>query len=144
MIQMVKNLPTMWETWGLIPGSGRSPEEGNGYPLQYSCMENSMDRGAWWVTIQEATKSQTRLNEWHFHLKGRNPSSGFTQGGQGKQRKHNLFQRPGLPLCSPSAIWVLKSYTVGGTRALPWMCLVHLMNTQKPGVPVTPWARALV
>ena len=33
---------------GLIPGSGRSPREGNDYPLQYSCLENSMDRGAWW------------------------------------------------------------------------------------------------
>ena len=36
---------------GLIPGSGRSPGEGNGNPLQYSCLENSMDRGAWWATV---------------------------------------------------------------------------------------------
>ena len=36
---------------GLIPGSGRSPEEGNGYPLQYSSLENSVDRGAWWATV---------------------------------------------------------------------------------------------
>ena len=36
---------------GSIPGSGRSPEEGNGNPLQYSCLENPMDRGAWWVTV---------------------------------------------------------------------------------------------
>ena len=35
----------------LIPGSGRSPGEGNGNPLQYSCLENSMDRGAWWATV---------------------------------------------------------------------------------------------
>ena len=35
--------------WGLIPGSGRSPGGGNGNPLQYSCLENSMDRGAWWL-----------------------------------------------------------------------------------------------
>ena len=35
---------------GLIPGLGRSPGEGNGYPLQYSCLENSMDKGAWWAT----------------------------------------------------------------------------------------------
>ena len=38
---------------GLIPGSRRSPGEGNGYPLQYSCLENSMDRGAWWTTVHE-------------------------------------------------------------------------------------------
>ena len=43
--QMVKSLPAMQETQGLIPGSVRSPEEGNGNPLQYSCLENSMDRG---------------------------------------------------------------------------------------------------
>ena len=36
---------------GLIPGSGRSPEEGNGNPLQYSCLENSIERGAWWATV---------------------------------------------------------------------------------------------
>ena len=44
---------------GLIPGLGRSPGEGNGNPLQYSSLENSMDRGAWWVTVHEATKSWT-------------------------------------------------------------------------------------
>ena len=45
-----KNLPTNAGDMGLIPGSGRSPGEGNGNPLQYSCLENSMDRGAWWAT----------------------------------------------------------------------------------------------
>ena len=42
--QMVKDLPAMQETWGLIPGLGRSPEEGDGYLLQYSCLENPMDK----------------------------------------------------------------------------------------------------
>ena len=42
-----------------IPGSGRSPGEGNGYPLQYSFLENSMDRGTWWITSHEVTKSWT-------------------------------------------------------------------------------------
>ena len=41
---------------GSIPGSGRSPGEGNGYPLQYSCLENPMDRGAWWATVQGVTR----------------------------------------------------------------------------------------
>ena len=44
---------------GLIPGSGRSPGEGNGNPLQYSCLENSMDGGAWWATVHGISKSQT-------------------------------------------------------------------------------------
>ena len=47
---------------GSIPGSGRSPEEGHGYPLQDSCLENTMDRGAWWATVHEVTRSQTRLS----------------------------------------------------------------------------------
>ena len=44
---------------GSIPGLQRSPGEGNGNPLQYSCLENSMDRGAWWATVHGVTKSQT-------------------------------------------------------------------------------------
>ena len=44
---------------GLIPGSGRSPEGGNGNPLQYSCQENPMDRGAWKVLVHRVAKSQT-------------------------------------------------------------------------------------
>ena len=43
---------------GLIPGLGRSPREENGYSLQYSCLENSMDRGAWWATVYGVAKSQ--------------------------------------------------------------------------------------
>ena len=48
---------------GSIPGSGRSPEEGNGNPVQYSCLENSVDRGPCWATVQGVTKSRTRLSE---------------------------------------------------------------------------------
>ena len=47
---------------GLIPGSGGSPGEGNGYPLQYSCLENSMDRGAWRATVHGVSKSWTELS----------------------------------------------------------------------------------
>ena len=48
---------------GLIPGLGRSPGEGNGNPLQYSGLENSMDGGDWWAIIHEVTKSWTRLSD---------------------------------------------------------------------------------
>ena len=47
---------------GLIPGPRRSPGEGNGNPLQYSCLENPMDRVAWWVTVYVNTKSRSRLS----------------------------------------------------------------------------------
>ena len=60
---MVKNLPAMQEGLGSISGSGRSPGEGNGNPLQYSCLENSMDRGAWRATVHGLAKSQTRLSK---------------------------------------------------------------------------------
>ena len=51
---------------GSIPGSGRSPGEGNGSPLQYSCLENPRDRGAWWATVHGVTKSRTWLSNFSF------------------------------------------------------------------------------
>ena len=63
---VVQNLPaSAGDTGdtGLIPGLGRSRGEGNGNPLQHSCLESPMGRGAWWATIHGATKSQTRLND---------------------------------------------------------------------------------
>ena len=52
---------------GLIPGWGRSLGEENGNPLQYSCLENSMDRGAWQSTVHGAAKSWTRLSNLYTH-----------------------------------------------------------------------------
>ena len=60
---MVKNPPANAgdaRDSGLIPGIGRSPGAGNGNPLQYSCLENSVDRGAWWATVHGAAKSRTQ------------------------------------------------------------------------------------
>ena len=53
---------------GSIPGLGRSPEEGNGYPLQYSCLENSMDRGTWQATVHGVTKRQTSTQHTHTRM----------------------------------------------------------------------------
>ena len=61
---MVKYPPAKAEDLGLIPGSGRSPKEGNGNLLQYSYLENPKDRGAWQVTVHGVTKNQTRLSNW--------------------------------------------------------------------------------
>ena len=57
---MVKNLPANARDAGSIPEWGRTPGEGNGNPLQYSCLENSMDRGAWWATVHGAAKSRAQ------------------------------------------------------------------------------------
>ena len=57
MAQTVKNLPANAGDVGLTPESGRSPGEGNGYLLQYSCLENFMDREVWWATIHWVAES---------------------------------------------------------------------------------------
>ena len=63
VVLVVKNLPANAGDLGSIPGLGRAPGEGNGNPLQYSCLENPMDRGAWWATVHGVTKSRTRLKQ---------------------------------------------------------------------------------
>ena len=66
MAQTVKHHARHAGDPGSIPGWGRSPGEGNGNPLQYSCLENSMDGGAWWATVHGIAKSQTQLNDFTF------------------------------------------------------------------------------
>ena len=56
---VTKNPPANAGDAGLIPGSGRYPGEENDNPLQYSCLENPMGKGAWWATVHEVSKSQT-------------------------------------------------------------------------------------
>ena len=72
VVPVVKNLPVSAgdeKDTGLIPGLGRSPEGGHGNSLQYSCLENPIDRGAWWVTVHRITKSWTQLNQLSMHAK---------------------------------------------------------------------------
>ena len=66
MVLVVKNPPVNAGDTGdicSIPGLGRSPGGGHGNPLQYSCLENPMDRGAWWATVHGIAKSLTRLSD---------------------------------------------------------------------------------
>ena len=76
---MVKNLPANARDAGdvsSIPGSGRSPRGGNGNPLQNSCLENSMDRGAWWAAVHGVTKSQTlKSHYWAYTEKAIIPTT---------------------------------------------------------------------
>ena len=65
--QTVKNLPAVQETWVWSLDREDSPGEENGNPLQYSCVENSMDRGAWRAAVHGVAKSQTRLKWFHTH-----------------------------------------------------------------------------
>ena len=66
MMLVAKSLPACAEDVrdvGSVPGLGRSPGVGIGNPFQYSCLENSMDRGALWATVHGTTESQTRLSD---------------------------------------------------------------------------------
>ena len=60
---MVKESACNAGNLGLIPGLGSSPGEGNSYTLQYSCLENPMDRGTWWATVHGLTKNRTGLSD---------------------------------------------------------------------------------
>ena len=64
---------------GLIPGLGRSPEEGHGNPCQYSCLENPMDTGAWWATVHGVAKSQTTEVTAHTHSNSVHMSAPISQ-----------------------------------------------------------------
>ena len=66
--QTVKRLPTMRETRVRSLGREHPPGEGNGNPLQYSCLENPMDGGAWWATVHGVAKSRTRLSDFPLWL----------------------------------------------------------------------------
>ena len=66
--QKVKNPPAMREKWVQSLGWEDPLGEGNGYLLQRSCLDNSMDKGAWQATVPGVTKSQTQLSDFHFHF----------------------------------------------------------------------------
>ena len=103
---MVKNSPANAKDAGSIPGSERSPEEGNDNQLQYACLENSTDREAWWATVHGDTKSETGLMTEHTREKKPLPKiregKGGGAGGGGKGRReresqtNNLFPRPNM------------------------------------------------
>ena len=79
---------------GLIPGSGRSPGEGNGNPLQYYCLENPLDRGAWQATVHGVAKSQTRLSDFNQI----NPHKALSKTQPGIQQIFNKYYlQPSFP-----------------------------------------------
>ena len=83
--RMVKHLPAMQ---GSIPGSGRSPGEGNGNSLQYSSLENSMDGEAWWAIVHGVVKSLTRLSDFTFTIML------HTREGNGTPLQYSCLENP--------------------------------------------------
>ena len=98
---------------GLIPGSGRSPGEGNGSPLQYSCLENPMDGGAWWATVHGVTKSRTRLSDFTHST----PSGGSVM----KNPPANARDMSSIPGWG-------RSLGEGNGDPLQYSCLEHPMD----------------
>ena len=74
------------ETWVWSLGQEDPLEKGMAYPFQYSCLENSMDRGAWWAIVHNIAKSQTWLKDFHFHFK---QYLGFLGSSAGKESTCN-------------------------------------------------------
>ena len=115
---------------GSIPGSGRSPREGNGTPLQSSCLENPTDGGAWPATVHGGANSQTRLSDLTFYKDTKFPASfqagpcqahvpcphGPFSGTPAEAGKPQLCVHSQLPIPVPALLWG-QSQQQSGTRA---------------------------
>ena len=123
---------------GLIPGWGRSPGEGKSNPLQYSCLENPMNRGAWWATVHRFAKSQTTEVTLHACTRGKKPNEPFGQPleiltscwiqapcySHGCPNKSEEMVSSFLELLAwqkPDQSPETSSTIVGGS--MPWLCL---------------------
>ena len=84
---------------GSIPGSGRCPGGGNGNLLQYTCLKNPLDRGAWWAIVRGVTKSQTRLSDWaHAHIRPRlSPAAPSTSYSPADKQRDNTGLKKVVP-----------------------------------------------
>ena len=104
---------------GSVPGLGISPGEGNGNPLQYSCLENPMDRRAWWATVRGIAKSRTRLSDFtffHFHKSPCIPTAGLAPAPP-RLSEHIKHKNITTVVCQASAScwswhWVFHSLTL--------------------------------
>ena len=139
---VVKNLPAKAgdvRDKGLIPGSGRFPGEGNGNPFQYSCLENSMDCGAWQATVHRVANSQTRLKQTSTY------ACTAAAATKSLQSCPTLFDPiDGSPLGSPvpgilqarTLEWVAISFS----NARKWK--VKVKSLSRAWLLATPWAAA--
>ena len=108
---------------GLIPGSGRSPGGGHGNPLQYSCLGNPMDRGAWEVTVHGITKSQRWLKRLSTHTMKRNKLD--THNINESQKHYPKSKKPGTKDydCKILLIWklVIEQSKLKWWKSDPWL-----------------------
>ena len=112
---------------GLIPRSGRSPGGGHGNPLQYSCLENPMDRGIWWATVHGVAKSWTRLNGLSMHA----CTHRFPEVSCRSWIEHWDY-RGGWSTCQ--AAWALM-WLLDDAKFRKYMQMLWLQNTEWPRRP---------
>ena len=122
---------------GSVLGSGRSPGEGNGNPLQYSCLENPMDGGAWWATVHGVTKSRTWLSDFTFtYISNTGFSCIFSRNPKfPKSSVHTyLFQRTFQVFVLPSSQgWILNRwFTLNSIifSHISWQMCSHTLLSQ--------------
>ena len=139
MVLVVKNTPTNAgdiRVAGSIPGSGRSPGEGNGHPLQYSCPENPMDREAWQAAVHWVAKSRTQLKWQHAHIyfisesgtePAVSPKYAYIWGFYGTQIVRICLQsgRPGFNLWVRKIPWRRQPAPVFSPCRGAWQATVH-------------------
>ena len=102
----------------MIPGSGRSSGEGNGSPLQYSCLENPLDREVWWATVHGVAKSQTRLSD-------------FTSLGEGGAQ-NTTHRNVSRYLSRKMQSVISGSYSALDTSGLCWSVLADRVRLKHP------------
>ena len=102
---------------GSIPESGRSPGEEKGNPLQYPCLENSMDRGVWWAIVHGVPKSWTLLSDFHFHSHEKNMENHFLLSTIMLASHTSYLHRYGL--IKPTISKCFPSYAVQKEEFLP-------------------------
>ena len=118
----------------MIPELGRCPGEGNGNLLQYSCLENPMDRGAWWATVHSVTKSRTRLSDFTFTLLlGRKVMTNLNRILKSRDitlpTKIHLVKAMVFPVVMCGCeIWTIKKAERGRTDAFELWCWRRLLR----------------
>ena len=139
----------MQETWdqGSIPGLGRSPGGGNGNRLQYSCLENPMDRGTWWVTVHRTAKTQTCLNQpaTHTHMQIIFSASLAAAAAKSIQLCPTLWDPidgspPGSPIPGILQARILEWVAISFSNAWKWKVKVNSLSRVR--LLATPWTAA--
>ena len=132
---MVRNLPVTAGDMGWIPGSGRAPGEGNGNPLQYSCLGNPMDGGAWRAAAHGVTQSWTRLKR--LSSSSRHIDQGFSDSSVGKESACNAGDPGSIPRSGR-----LTGEGIGYPLQYSWAFLVAQLVKNLPAMWET-WVQSL-